>query len=59
MKKTERKDFTETPETLNFNVKKMVAESAANLAKLQAARTKANHKRKPSYQSKIDAHFFG
>jgi len=57
--KKESKDFTEISEIPTFNVRKMVTESAANLDYLQKQRTKANHKRKPAYQAKIDAHFFG
>jgi hypothetical protein len=51
----ERETVEFTP--VNFNVKSAIVASAANLAHLQKQRTKANRKRKPAYQAKIDAHF--
>lgn len=44
---------------VNFNVKAMEANSKATLEHLQKQRTKANQQRKPYWQEKIDAHFFG
>jgi hypothetical protein len=42
---------------VNVNIKQAIAASATELERLQGLRTKANHKRKPAYQAKIDAHF--
>jgi hypothetical protein len=52
----QKKETIEIP-ALNINVRAATAESKAELIRLQKARTKANRKRKPAYQAKIDAHF--
>jgi hypothetical protein len=53
--------MTDYPEitVTNIDVKKETKRQHAILLNLQAARTKANQKRKPKYQADIDAFFFG
>jgi len=41
----------------NFDIKAMVKAEAENLEKLQRNLRKANKKRKPYWQKRIDAHF--
>lgn len=54
----QEKETVEIP-VCNLNVRKMTAESAAELEYLQKQRKKANKQRKPAYQAKIDFHFLG
>jgi hypothetical protein len=53
--------MTEYPEieVTKINIKAESRRQRAILLNLQAARTKANQKRKPKYQADIDAYFFG
>lgn len=53
--------MTDYPEitVTNIDVKAETKRQHAELLRLQAARTKANQKRKPKYQAQIDTYFFG
>lgn len=42
---------------VTFNIQAKIREDAERLAHLQKQRTKANKKRKPYWQAKIDEHF--